>query len=141
LRVSADAVCFLLAPERVTGSQLSTSHIQKVVSGGEIFNLQYMSLCATGLQRMSQKNVANSFKKYTATTVAHRTEIYKTLNFFKKRNMHCLYCFFVKLLFTLTMRVNSQNITFYLLLNIKQLDALNFIISLFQASTCFELMC
>ena len=29
----------------------------------------------------------------------------------------------------------------YLFLNINQLDALNFIISLFQASTCFEHMC
>ena len=28
-----------------------------------------------------------------------------------------------------------------LFLNINQLDALNFIISLFQASTCFEHMC
>jgi len=28
-----------------------------------------------------------------------------------------------------------------LFLNIKQLDAINFIISLFQASTCFENMC
>ena len=32
-------------------------------------------------------------------------------------------------------------ISIYLFLNIKQLDALNFIISLFQASTCFEHMC
>ena len=29
----------------------------------------------------------------------------------------------------------------YLFININQLDALNFIISLFQASTCFEQMC
>ena len=29
----------------------------------------------------------------------------------------------------------------YLFLNINQLDALNFIISLFQASACFEHMC
>ena len=29
----------------------------------------------------------------------------------------------------------------YLFLNINQLDALNFIISLFQASTCFKHMC
>ena len=29
----------------------------------------------------------------------------------------------------------------YLFLNINQLDALNFIISLFQASTCFEHIC
>ena len=32
-------------------------------------------------------------------------------------------------------------ISIYLFLNINQLDALNFIISLFQASTCFEHMC
>ena len=32
-------------------------------------------------------------------------------------------------------------ITIFLFLNISQLDALNFIISLIQASTCFELMC
>ena len=31
--------------------------------------------------------------------------------------------------------------TNYLFININQLDALNFIISLFQASTCFEHMC
>ena len=36
--------------------------------------------------------------------------------------------------FTVTVRNN-------LYLNINQLDALNFIISLFQASTCFEHMC
>ena len=30
---------------------------------------------------------------------------------------------------------------FFLFLNINQLDALNFIISLFEASTCFEHMC
>ena len=29
----------------------------------------------------------------------------------------------------------------YLFININELDALNFIISLFQASTCFEHMC
>ena len=33
---------------------------------------------------------------------------------------------------------NSVTLTLYLFLNINQLDALNFIISLFQASTCFE---
>ena len=32
-------------------------------------------------------------------------------------------------------------ISIYLFININQLDALNFIISLFQASTCFEHMC
>ena len=32
-------------------------------------------------------------------------------------------------------------ISIYLFLNINKLDALNFIISLFQASTCFEHMC
>jgi len=32
-------------------------------------------------------------------------------------------------------------ISIYLFINIEQLDALNFIISLFQASTCFEHMC
>ena len=32
-------------------------------------------------------------------------------------------------------------ISIYLVLNINQLDALNFIISLFQASTCFEHIC
>jgi len=37
---------------------------------------------------------------------------------------------------------NSKHLSFiYLFLNINQLDALNFIISLFQASTCFEHMC
>ena len=35
----------------------------------------------------------------------------------------------------------KPHITKYLFINIKQLDALNFIISLFQASTCFEHMC
>ena len=30
---------------------------------------------------------------------------------------------------------------FHLFINVNQLDALNFIISLFQASTCFEHMC
>ena len=33
------------------------------------------------------------------------------------------------------------NALFYLFININQLDALNFIISLFKASTCFEHMC
>ena len=38
--------------------------------------------------------------------------------------------------------VPSQNKSYaYLFLNINQLDALNFIISLFQASTCFEHTC
>ena len=32
-------------------------------------------------------------------------------------------------------------ISIYLFININQLDALNFLISLFQASTCFERMC
>ena len=32
----------------------------------------------------------------------------------------------------------TVDISVHLFLNIKQLDALNFIISLFQASTCFE---
>jgi len=32
-------------------------------------------------------------------------------------------------------------ISIYVFININQLDALNFIISLFQASTCFEHMC
>jgi len=32
-------------------------------------------------------------------------------------------------------------VSIYLFLNINQLDALNFIISLFKASTCFEHMC
>ena len=32
-------------------------------------------------------------------------------------------------------------ISIYLIININQLDALNFIISLFQASTCFKQMC
>ena len=36
---------------------------------------------------------------------------------------------------------NSLAILILLFLNINQLDALNFIISLFQASTCFEHMC
>ena len=35
----------------------------------------------------------------------------------------------------------SGQIIFFLFLNINQLDALNFIISLFQASTCFEHIC
>ena len=35
----------------------------------------------------------------------------------------------------------SNIVTIYLFVNIKQLDALNFIISLFQACTCFEHMC
>ena len=34
-----------------------------------------------------------------------------------------------------------QNVAKYLFININQPDALNFIISLFQASTCFEHMC
>ena len=34
-----------------------------------------------------------------------------------------------------------QKLISYLFININQLDALNFIISLFQASTCFEHMC
>ena len=37
--------------------------------------------------------------------------------------------------------VHVMCVCFYLFLNINQLDALNFIISLFQASTCFEHMC
>ena len=41
-----------------------------------------------------------------------------------------------------TDRWQSQtNISFTLFININQLDALNFTISLFQASTCFEQMC
>ena len=35
----------------------------------------------------------------------------------------------------------QHEVVFYLFLNINQLDALNFIISLFQALTCFEHMC
>ena len=37
-------------------------------------------------------------------------------------------------------QINST-LNYYLFLNINQLDALNFIISLFQASTCFGHMC
>ena len=37
--------------------------------------------------------------------------------------------------------VIQETVTDYLFLNINQLDALNFIISLFHASTCFEHMC
>ena len=36
---------------------------------------------------------------------------------------------------------SSGNLSLCLFLNIKQLDALNFIMSLFEASTCFEHMC
>ena len=36
---------------------------------------------------------------------------------------------------------NTSKLKIYLFLNINQLDALNFITSLFQASTCFEHMC
>ena len=39
-----------------------------------------------------------------------------------------------------TLRI-SKNISNYLFLNINQLDALNFIMSLFEASACFEHMC
>ena len=41
----------------------------------------------------------------------------------------------------MTYRHTSKIYTVYLFININQLDALNFIISLFQASTCFEHMC
>jgi hypothetical protein len=59
LRVPADGGYFLLVPERDPGSQLSTSYIQKAVSGCAIFILQnIICLYATGLQ----KTVANSFK-------------------------------------------------------------------------------
>ena len=34
-----------------------------------------------------------------------------------------------------------QNLEYNSFININQLDALNFLISLFQASTCFEHMC
>ena len=37
--------------------------------------------------------------------------------------------------------LNIQTVRFYLFLDINQLDELNFIISLFQASTCFEHTC
>ena len=37
--------------------------------------------------------------------------------------------------------VPDSNFSLRLFLNINQFDALNFIISLFQASTCFEHMC
>ena len=37
--------------------------------------------------------------------------------------------------------LSALNASLNLFLSIKQLDALNFIISLFQASTCFEYMC
>jgi len=43
--------------------------------------------------------------------------------------------------FPASYREYSKWVTLYLFLNINQLDALNFIISLFQASTCFEHMC
>ena len=38
-------------------------------------------------------------------------------------------------------RILVGYIIMFLFININQLDALNFIISLFQASTCFEHMC
>ena len=37
--------------------------------------------------------------------------------------------------------IQSQHINIYLFININQLDALNFIMNLFHASTCFEHMC
>ena len=37
--------------------------------------------------------------------------------------------------------IKISKITNFLFLNINQLDALNFIISIFHASTCFEHMC
>ena len=37
--------------------------------------------------------------------------------------------------------INIKHVPVYLFISINQLDALNFIISLFQASTCFEHMC
>ena len=37
--------------------------------------------------------------------------------------------------------LSPVNCHFHLFTNINQLDALNFIISLFEASTCFEHMC
>ena len=39
------------------------------------------------------------------------------------------------------LRTILANLIFHLFLNVNQLDALNFVISLFQASTCFEHMC
>ena len=41
---------------------------------------------------------------------------------------------------TVAVEATSMTYSEYLFLNINQLDALNFIISLFQASTCFEHM-
>ena len=46
---------------------------------------------------------------------------FKQMNLFRMSEINC-----------------QQSIYIYLFLNINQLDALNFIISLFQASTCFE---
>ena len=40
-----------------------------------------------------------------------------------------------------SIHIPIKHIKIYLFINIKQLDALNIIISLFQASTCFEHMC
>ena len=49
---------------------------------------------------------------------------------------------FMRTLPVLLMRINECKQTyFHLFLNINQLDALNFIISIFHASTCFEHMC
>ena len=59
---------------------------------------------------------------------------------------------YIELLYVLTRVINTGcrngymyfyciNLCHCLFLNISQLDALNFIISLFQASTCFEHMC
>jgi len=43
--------------------------------------------------------------------------------------------------FTIYLFISVRRCTFFLFLNVNQLDALNFITSLFQASTCFEHMC
>jgi hypothetical protein len=70
---------FLIAPERDTGSQLSTSHTQKMVSGIDIFILQnIMCLYATGLQSMSQKIVANFSETYRYDSVAQNRNIQNT---------------------------------------------------------------
>jgi len=104
-------VCFLLAPERDTGSQLSTSHIQEEVRGGEIFILQNIMFRYNRSATYVTEYCCHLFSKtYRDNSVTQNRNIQNNEIF--ERDVQCLNCLSIKMLFTLIMRVNSQNITF-----------------------------
>jgi hypothetical protein len=62
-----------------------------------------------------------------------------SINAMRTRTMYGMILGYLR--WNLMMAKSAKTCSFYLFLNVNQLDALNFITSLFQASTCFEHMC